>query len=173
MSNTIDRLLNFAVEQSQKSTVNYKHGSVIFKGKKPICFGYNANNRTQYKKNLVCCLHAEMSALIKFLNSYIKIHNTKSNPHKLRRKLKKYSICVARSIERADGSIECQNSSPCKDCLSKLLNVGLNKICYTTGFENPVYYDKIKKMKLDDRPYSQVMGLPEVIALQKTYSLLK
>ena len=43
---------------------------------------------------------------VKFLNSFIKIHNIKHNPDKLRRKLNKYSICVVRVSEKDDGTIE-------------------------------------------------------------------
>jgi deoxycytidylate deaminase len=172
-TNKFSRMMEFAGEQSLMSPVQYKHGAVIFQGKKPICFGYNTNTRTTYMKNIVCSVHAEMDVLVKFLNSFIKIHNTKSNAHKTRRKLKKYSMCVVRTIERSDGSIEYLNSSPCKDCLMKLKMVGLNKLSYSTGIMDELFNNKISRFCDTTAKFSQTMAQPKLIDHMRMSNLLR
>ena len=52
-----------AVQQSQLSTMNYTHGSVIVKGGQVIGWGYNSN-RSRYDCKTACSLHAEVAALL-------------------------------------------------------------------------------------------------------------
>ena len=131
-SKSMSRLASLAAAQSRKSDLGYKHGAIIYQGKKKICAGYNMNTRTAYRRNLCCSIHAEMDTVTRFLNSFLKIHTVgSSNPDKIRRKMSKFSICVVRSSERVDGQISLMNSMPCRDCLRKLKMVGLNKVIFS------------------------------------------
>lgn len=71
-----------------------------------------------------------MGTITKFLNSYIKIHSHSKDPDKIKRKLKKFSICVVRSII-SENKIHCVSSAPCMDCINKLKTVGLKNIIYS------------------------------------------
>ena len=130
-SNKIARLVGFAAEESRNSVQHFKHGAVMCKGGKKICCSHNMDTRTSYRRNICCSVHAEMGAVTKFLNSYIKIHShSRRDPDKIKRKLGKFSICVVRSIV-SENDIYCVSSAPCTDCLNKLKNVGLKKIIYS------------------------------------------
>lgn len=130
-SNKIARLVAFAAEASRNSVQQFKHGAVMCKGGKKICCSHNMDTRTSYRRNICCSIHAEMGAVTKFLNSYIKIHShSRKDPEKIKRKLGKFSICVVRSIV-AENDIYCVSSAPCMDCLNKLKTVGLKNIIYS------------------------------------------
>jgi hypothetical protein len=129
-SNKIARLVGFAAEESRNSVQQFKHGAVLCKGGKKICCSHNMDTRTSYRRNICCSIHAEMGAVTKFLNSYIKIHSHAKDPEKIKRKLGKFSICVVRSIV-SENDIHCVSSAPCTDCLSKLKTVGLKNIIYS------------------------------------------
>ena len=106
-SNKIARLVGFAAEASRNSVQQFKHGAVLCKGGKKICCSHNMDTRTSYRRNICCSIHAEMGAVTKFLNSYIKIHShSKRDPEKIKRKLGKFSICVVRSIV-SENNIHC------------------------------------------------------------------
>ena len=167
-----NRLVEITAQQTLKSAItSYKHKAIIYQGKKKICSGYNQILRTVYKGNYACSIHAEMDTVVKFLNSFLKIHNIKHNPDKLKRKLNKYSICVVRVSERNDGTIECMNSMPCRDCFQKLQTVGLNKVCYTTA-DNQIYACRIKNIDTTLLNYTGVMRKEGVIEKTRTYNLL-
>jgi len=124
-SNKIARLVGFAAEESRNSVQQFKHGAVLCKGGKKICCSHNMDTRTSYRRNICCSIHAEMGAVTKFLNSYIKIHShSRRDPEKIKRKLSKFSICVVRSIIS-------ENDIHCVDCLNKLKFVGLKNIIYS------------------------------------------
>lgn len=130
-SNKIARLVGFAAEESRNSIQQFKHGAVLCKGGKKICCSHNMDTRTSYRRNICCSIHAEMGAVTKFLNSYIKIHShSRKDPDKIKRKLGKFSICVVRSIV-SENDIHCVSSAPCIDCLNKLKSVGLKNIIYS------------------------------------------
>jgi deoxycytidylate deaminase len=167
-----NRLVDIAAKRSLKSTSNtYKHGAVIYQGKKIICSGYNQSLRTVYKGNYTCTIHAEMDTIVKFLNSFIKIHIIKHNEKKLRRKLHKYSICVVRISENIDGTIECMNSLPCRDCVHKLQMVGLNKVCYTSD-NSQIYTTRIKNIDINNINYTGVMRKDGVLERTRVSNLL-
>jgi hypothetical protein len=112
-----------------------------------------------------------MDTVVKFLNSFIKIHNIKHNPEKMRRKLNKYSICVVRVSERDDGTVECMNSMPCRDCFQKLQSVGLNKVCYTAD-NSQIYTCRIKNIDATQINYTGVMRKEGVLNKTRSYNLL-
>lgn len=148
------RLLSFASEQGINSPMQHKHGAVIYHGKRLICGGYNTNQRNKYMGNFLCSIHAEIDVLVKFFNSYIKIHTIRSNPCKIRRKLSKYSMSVVRIHESDNNVLTYQNSSPCKDCVEKLKTSGLNKLSFSIN-HNEIYTGKIKNLDGDDYRYSK------------------
>jgi len=148
------RLLSFASEKSLLSPMQHKHGAVIFQGRRLICSGYNTNQRNKYMGNFTCSIHAEIDVLVKFLNSFVKIHIIKSNPDKTRRKLKKYSIGVVRINQSDDDILIYQNSSPCKDCIKKLQSVGLNKLSFSVN-ETEIHTCKINRIDMCHHNYSK------------------
>ena len=131
MSDKMCRMAEMAAYESQKSELEFKHGAIIFQGRKKICAGFNHNNRTTYRGNICCSLHAEMDTVTRFLNSYIKIHITRHQPEKVRRKMGKYSLCVVRISEQLDGQQIYMNSLPCFDCIQKLKQTGIEKVIYS------------------------------------------
>jgi tRNA(Arg) A34 adenosine deaminase TadA len=165
------RLLSFASEQSFFSPMQHKHGAVIFQGKRLICKGYNTNQRNKYMGNFTCSIHAEIDVLVKFLNSYAKIHIIKANPGKTRRKLKKYSIGVVRMHQTNSDSPVYQNSSPCKDCVKRLQMVGLNKLSFSIN-DTEICTDKIQRLNVNDYNYSKSLCCVDVRRQLKTVSLL-
>ena len=114
---------------------------------------------------------AWIKTVVKFLNSFIKIHNIKHNPEKMRRKLNKYSICVVRVSECDDGTVKCMNSMPCRDCFQKLQNVGLHKVCYTAE-DSQIYTCRIKDIDTTLINYTGVMRKEGVLNKTRTYNLL-
>jgi len=154
-----ERIASLAVEQSFKSLHTFKHGSIIIKGSKKICGGYNTDLRTTYRKNICCSQHAEMDCLTRLLNSFIKIH-THKNPNKIRRKLAKYTIVVVRA-RMGEETINLSNSMPCKDCITKLKSAGITKIMYS--YDNNSF-ESVRINRIDDSniQWCGVMRSPEV-----------
>lgn len=71
LSNSEITLLNFCGEISKKSTLNFKHGCVISKGKKKIVSGHNHNR--SYSQGYMCCsFHAEIDAMKKWCRIFLK-----------------------------------------------------------------------------------------------------
>jgi len=134
MSVKMIRMAGMAANESQKSELEFKHGAIIFQGRKKICAGFNHNNRTTYRGNICCSLHAEMDTVVRFLNSYIKIHINRRQPDKIRRKMGKYSLCVVRITEQPDGQQIYMNSLPCMDCVKKLKQLGIDKVIYSNQY---------------------------------------
>lgn len=165
-----DRMLSMASQYSHFSPMQQKHGAIIFQGKRLICGGYNNNQRNAYMGNFSCSIHAEVDVLVKFLNSFAKIHIIKGNPDKIRRKLKKYSLCVVRT-HNIDNQCIYQNSSPCKDCVGRLQMVGLNKVTYSiSNTENQT--DKICKINPVNHDHSKSQRSPNVQQYIKSKSFL-
>jgi hypothetical protein len=64
---------NIAYREALKSPCFHKHSSIITKGySKFILAGHNSNQRTISRKKIACCLHAEMDAIRKFEQCYLK-----------------------------------------------------------------------------------------------------
>ena len=169
------RLASMAADESRKSSLNYKHGAIIFQGKKKICAGYNMNSRTTYRKNICCSIHAEMDTVTRFLNSFLKIHTLAgSKPDKIRRKMNKFSICVVRSSMGNDGIINLMNSLPCRDCLNKLHTVGLNKVIFS-DHDNTICSAKINQLKNNQHSvkWCGVMKIPNVIDKLRVVPLIQ
>ncbi len=165
------RLLSFASEQSFLSPMQHKHGAVIFQGRRLVCGGYNTNQRNKYMGNFVCSIHAEIDVLVKFLNSFAKIHIIKANADKTRRKLKKYSIGVVRIHQTDNDAPVYQNSSPCKDCVKRLQMVGLNKLSFSIN-ETEIHTNKIQRLDANEHKYSKSMCCLDVRKQLKFASLL-
>lgn len=164
------RLLSFASEHSLMSPMQHKHGAIIYQGKRVICGGYNTNQRNKYMGNFTCSIHAEIDVIVRFLNSFAKIHLIKSNPDKTRRKLRKYSLCVVRMHE-SENTLTYQNSSPCKDCVKKLQLVGLNKLSFSVN-ESEIHTNKINKLNMQNHNYSKSMRCEEIRQHVRYSSLL-
>lgn len=166
-----ERLASLAAIESRKSNLCYKHGAIIYQGKKKICAGYNSNTRTTYRKNICCSIHAEMDTVTRFLNSFVKIHATR-NADKIRRKMGKYSICVVRSSVREDGNLCFMNSLPCRDCLRKLQMVGLNKVIYSDGNDD-IKAARISDIQTNHLNWCNVMKLPNVMNKLRIVPLIR
>ena len=71
LSNSQVNLLNHCAKESLKSTLNYKHGCVISKGKKKVVCGHNHNR--SYSNGYICCsFHAEIDAIKKWCNVFLR-----------------------------------------------------------------------------------------------------
>jgi deoxycytidylate deaminase len=134
--------------------MTHSHGSIIHCGSKIICKGCNTNKRSSYRKNISCSLHAEVDAIIRFLNSYFRIHTIGKNFHKIRRKLKKYSITVVRH----NGHNE---SKPCLQCIKKIQELGFSSIYYTDS-EDSYIRMKIRDIDLSEYHDSGVIRRSDV-----------
>jgi hypothetical protein len=166
-----ERLANMAADESRKSNSGFKLGAVIYQGTKKICAGYNTNFRTTYRRNICCTVHAEMDTVTRFLNSFIKIHITR-NQDKIRRKMSKYSICVVRSSMDEDGNVCFMNSLPCRDCLTKLQMVGLNKVIYS-DINDQIKTARISDIETNLLNWTNVMKRPEVISRLRLKPLIR
>lgn len=65
---SINRIINIAKIESEKSTIRCNHGAVITQGKKIISKGFN-HNRTRFQNfENVCSCHAERDAVMKMMS---------------------------------------------------------------------------------------------------------
>jgi deoxycytidylate deaminase len=165
-----ERLASMAAIESRKSNSEFKLGAIIYQGKKKICAGYNTNLRTSYRRNICCSTHAEMDTITRFLNSFIKIHITR-NVNKIRRKMAKYSICVIRCIVGDDGNLCFVNSLPCRDCLTKLQMLGLNKVIYSDN--SNIKVARISDIEISRVNWTGVMKQPDVISKMRLKPLIR
>ena len=119
-------IINRAFEEAEKSTCRVKIGSVITKGKSKIVFsGHNTNQRTSYLNKISCCLHAEISSLIKFDNMLRRKGKKKIN-------MKKYRLWVYRMSSKNNKENFILNSNPCHICCKILRTYGFQKVGYST-----------------------------------------
>ena len=64
---------NMAYREALKSPCFHKHSSIITKGySKILLSGHNSNLRTISRNKIACCLHAEMDAIRKFEQCYLR-----------------------------------------------------------------------------------------------------
>lgn len=73
----LNRLQYEASLEALKSECDKKHGALITKGRHIYAKGYNTPTRTSYQNKLVCCMHAEMSAINTFINTVVRRNNSK------------------------------------------------------------------------------------------------
>ena len=72
-SRTISNIQNIATEIANNSNCEFKHGAVITHGTHTIVGkGHNDNTRTSFMGKIDCCLHAEISAAMNFINSIVR-----------------------------------------------------------------------------------------------------
>lgn len=65
------KIQSLATNIAMKSPCIHKHGSVITRGNKIMACGYNDNRRTCFLGKHDCCMHAEMSAALQFINNCV------------------------------------------------------------------------------------------------------
>lgn len=72
-------MMKIAYREAIKSPCFHKHSAIITKGySKIILTGYNNNQRTTSRNKISCCLHAEMDAVRKFEQRYLRSKKKKS-----------------------------------------------------------------------------------------------
>lgn len=77
-SKSIRQIQNVATNAAFHSNCDHKHGAVITRGKHTIvATGCNDNKRTSYMGKVDCCLHAEISAAMNFINSTVRRNKKK------------------------------------------------------------------------------------------------
>ena len=70
---------NIAYREALKSPCFHKHSAIITKGySKIILSGHNSNQRTKSRNKIACCVHAEMDAIRRFEQCYLKSKKKKS-----------------------------------------------------------------------------------------------
>jgi len=76
-SKAISNIQTVATQAALSSNCSVKHGAVITYGTHTICAtGCNDNTRTSFMGKIDCCLHAEISAAMNFINCTVR-HNRK------------------------------------------------------------------------------------------------
>ena len=72
-SRTINAIQELATSAAAGSNCELKHGAVITHGiHTVVATGRNDNTRTSFMGKVDCCLHAEMSAAINFINCIVR-----------------------------------------------------------------------------------------------------
>ncbi len=105
--------ISHALNEALKSSMKYKHGSVIRKGKKIIAKGYNKPFIVSIGcKPNTCSLHAEVASLKDLIHRNIKNRN-----------LILYVVRISNN--------EIMNSKPCLNCRNTLIDHGITKIVYS------------------------------------------
>ena len=62
------KIQSIATDVAFQSPCVHKHGAVITKGNHVMATGFNTNERTSFLGKHDCCMHAEMAAVLQFLN---------------------------------------------------------------------------------------------------------
>ena len=114
-----------------------KHVAGIYKNGKLLCNASNDTSRTIYNKNITCSLHAEINVLIKYKDTYSQLFK-ESNPHKIRRKMRKISLYVARD--------SMNNSLPCDNCYNELIKLSINKVIFS--YDGTFHIQKLNQEKI-------------------------
>ena len=65
-------LQSLATLEAYKSKCIHKHGALITKGNRVYASGCNDNMRGSFQGKIDCCMHAEMSACNRFINSVVR-----------------------------------------------------------------------------------------------------
>ena len=77
-SKSIRYIQSVATNAGFHSNCDHKHGAVITHGKHTIVStGYNDNTRTSFMGKVDCCIHAEISAAMNFINSVVRRNRKK------------------------------------------------------------------------------------------------
>jgi len=121
MSNKNIRLCIQAHKECYKSKITHKHGAIIAKGSKIITKGFN-KSRSTFNGKLCLCTHAEIDAIIKWINLCCK------GVTNIAKKGKKYNLYVVRENFAI--------SQPCIMCTKMVMICNFKKIIYTTGNDN-------------------------------------
>ena len=104
--------LRIAEKEACKSTSNFKHGAVIFKGNRVLSRGRNTRTRhPSWGCGPMSSLHAETFAIRDAINRGVPIKGA--------------SILVC----RLNGIM---SSKPCKDCMKFIIDNEIKNILYTT-----------------------------------------
>ena len=59
------KFLAKAIELALQSSLQQKHGAILFTGNKIICGGTNSSNRTCFNGRIMPSIHAEMDCMMK------------------------------------------------------------------------------------------------------------
>jgi deoxycytidylate deaminase len=106
--------MEIAKNEALKSTMNNKHGAVIFKGRELISIGYNQNfNREIYKNKY--SIHAEIDALMKAI--------------KAKKDIRGATMIVVRIAWKHNNSFIM--SKPCDDCANAIIKNEIGTVFYT------------------------------------------
>ena len=72
-SRSVRNIQNVATNVADFSNCDSKHGAVITHGLHTVVgFGHNDNTRTSFMGKVDCCLHAESSAAMNFINCIVR-----------------------------------------------------------------------------------------------------
>lgn len=100
-----NQLLNVAVEQARMSPLSFKHGAILFMGRKIYSRGFNYDDRNYASGQVFPSIHAEVDCVLKSV----------LNTPKGRKCRKKFRLMVVRI--NSNGIVD---SRPCDCCLSFL-----------------------------------------------------
>tara|TARA_B110000285_G_C14901827_1_gene503656 strand:+ start:87 stop:560 length:474 start_codon:yes stop_codon:yes gene_type:complete len=136
----ISKFKSLAYNFSTNSKQKYKHGCIITKNSKLITYGVNQGMRTKCLNNIRSCVHAEIDAAYKLIKMLKRKHGKNYKTY-----ISKYMILVVRSPNYHHEELIVIESKPCYYCTKDLLNLGFNKIGYSTN-NNEIVYDKLSNL---------------------------
>lgn len=113
-SKTISEIMELAKQEALKSTMYYKHGAVIFRGRDILSMGYNYDfgQKILHGKFSV---HAEVDAIM--------------NAIKAKKDIKGATMVVVRVAYKRDNKYV--NSKPCENCARCILKNEIGTVFYT------------------------------------------
>uniref|UniRef100_A0A6C0HNJ6 Uncharacterized protein n=1 Tax=viral metagenome TaxID=1070528 RepID=A0A6C0HNJ6_9ZZZZ len=139
----ITEAYNYAMEMSQYSELNQKHGSSFICENGELVVGYN--HYEVYKRRPCVSIHAEEDAI----NNFILIHQLRGySDRNIRKRLKKSILLTVRSKNGCPGL-----SAPCKNCLILIKYYGIKQIIYSIDANHKILLQKTKNLN-SSRPSS-------------------
>lgn len=133
---------NFSLESKQK----FKHSCIITKNSKIITYGVNQGMRTKCFNNLRSCVHAEIDAAHKLIKLLKRKHGKNYKNY-----ISKYMLWVVRTPNYKHSNVQVLDSKPCYYCTKDLLNIGFEKIGYSTE-NNDFIVEKLCKL-INENPH--------------------
>jgi len=128
----LNHLFSKLALEALNSELLQKHSAMLSKsGLRQTRFtGYNHYGKYNFTNDNPS-IHAECDTLDRFIWYQQTRH---SNNAKIRRKLKKLQLFIARLNMNVNNPYEFSNSAPCFHCLNTLKNYGIKKVVYTSDY---------------------------------------
>jgi len=133
----LNDVFNKLGDKALNSELLQRHAAVLTRsGYRPAMSLNNVNHYTECHYSVdKPSMHAEKVALTKFRRYY---QSRDSNDAKIRRKLKKTSMLIARVNQSSETDKHIfRNSAPCYHCLALIKDYGVRKVVFSTDYGEP------------------------------------